>query len=134
MTHTAKPVRIADWNRMGTGMLLRKFGQPPARLLLEQRRVQVAAGAPFAVADVLQAGGHQHQDGLAVGKGADHAGAPAYLPVQAFDRVVRADAPPMLAGHLASRQRLGEAFAHDLGGLLQPHRLELGCHRLGLGR
>ena len=56
MTHTAKPVRIADWNRMGTGMLLHKFGQPPARLLLEQRRVQVAAGVPFAVGDALQTG------------------------------------------------------------------------------
>lgn len=30
-------------------MVLRKFSQPPVRLLLEQRRVQVAAGAPFAV-------------------------------------------------------------------------------------
>lgn len=40
----------------------------------------------------------------------------------------------MLAGHLAVRRRLGEAFAHDLGGLLQLHRLELGGHRLGLGR
>ena len=73
MTHTAKPVRIADWNRMGTGMLLRKFGQPPARLLLEQRRVQVAAGAPFAVRDVFQAGCYQHQHGFPVGERADHA-------------------------------------------------------------
>lgn len=40
----------------------------------------------------------------------------------------------MLAGHLAVRRRLGEAFAHDLGGLLQLHRLELGGHRLGHGR
>ena len=42
-------------------IVLRKFSKPPVRLLLEQRRVQVAAGAPFAVGDVFQAGGHQHE-------------------------------------------------------------------------
>lgn len=40
----------------------------------------------------------------------------------------------MLVGHLAVRERLGEAFAHDLGGLLELHRLELGGHRLRLRR
>ena len=40
----------------------------------------------------------------------------------------------MLVGHLAVRQHLGEGFAHDLGGLLQLHRLELDSHRPGLGR
>ena len=115
-------------------IVLRKFSQPPARQLLEQRRVQVAAGAPFAVRDVFQAGGHQHQRGFPVGERADHAGPAPDFPVQALDGVVRAYAPPMLAGHLASRQRLGEALAHDLGGLLQLHRLELGGHRLDLGR
>ena len=80
-------------------------------------------------------GGHQHERGLAVGKGADHAGAPAYLPVQAFDRVVRPDAPPMLAGHLAVRQRLGEAVAHDLGGrgLARLHRVDGLEHGRDLG-
>lgn len=71
------------------------------------------------------------------GESADDAGTrliSLFLPVEPLDGVVRADAPPMLAGHLAVRQRLGEALAHDLCGLLQPHRLELGCHRLGLGR
>lgn len=113
---------------------MRKFSQPPARLLLEQGRVQVAAGAPFVVRDVFQAGGRQHQRGFPIGERADHAGPAPDFPVQALDGVVRADAPPMLAGHLASRQRLGEALVHDLGGLLQLHRLELGGHRLGFGR
>lgn len=50
MTHTAKPVRIADWNRMGTRMLLRKFSWSPVRLLFEQRLVQAAAGAHLSLA------------------------------------------------------------------------------------
>ena len=98
MTHTAKPVRIADWNRMGTGMLLHKFGQPPARPLLEQRRVQVAAGAPFAVGDALQNGCYQHEYGFPVGERADHADPASYLLAEPPDCVVRADAPPMLSG------------------------------------
>ena len=89
---------------------------------------------PFAVDDVFQAGGNQHQRGFPVGERADDAGTPPDLPVEPLDGVVRADAPPMLAGYLAVRQRLGEALAHDLGGLFQLHRLELGGHRLGLGR
>ena len=72
---------------------------------LEKRHVQVAARSPLAVGDVLQAGGHKHQGGLAVGKGADHADAPLYFPVQALDRVVRPNAPPMLARHLAVPSR-----------------------------
>lgn len=99
MTHTAKPVRIADWNRMGTGMLLRKFSWSPVRLLLEQRRVQVSAGALFAVGDALQTSCcYQHQRGFPVGERADHAGPVPYLPVEALDRIVRADAPPKLSG------------------------------------
>lgn len=35
-------------------IVLRKFSQPPVRLLLEKRHVQIAAGAPFAAGDVLQ--------------------------------------------------------------------------------
>ena len=115
-------------------IVLHKFSQPPVQLLFEQRLVQVSAGAPFAVRDVLQAGGHQHQCGFPVGARADHAGPAPDLPVEPLDGVVRADAPPMPAGHLAVRQRLGEALAHDLGGLLQLHRLELVGHRLGLCR
>ena len=104
-----------------------------ARLDGEKRHVQVAAGPPFAVGDVLQAGGHQHQGGLSVGERASDAGPSPDLPVQALDRVVRADAPPMLAGHLAVRGRLGEAFAHRLGGLLELHRFQVAGHGLGLG-
>ena len=104
------------------------------QLLLKQRRIQVAAGAPFAVGDVFQAGGNQHQRGFPVGERADDAGTLSDLPVEPLDRIVRADAPPMLARYLAVRQRLGEALANHLGGLFQPHRLELGGHRLGLGR
>ena len=118
----------------GTVNTLRKFSSPPVWLLLEQGRVQVSAGAPFAVGDVFQAGGHKHQRGFPVGERADDTGSASYLPVEPLDRVVRADAPPRLAGHLAVRQRLGEALAHDLCGLLQPHRLELGGHRPRLGR
>ena len=107
-------------------MVLRKFSQPSARLLLEKRHVQVAARSPFAVGDVLQAGGRQHERGLAVGKGADHAGPAPYLPVEPLDRVVRADAPPMLARHPAVRQRLGIPAAHHLGGrgLARLHRVD----------
>ena len=36
-------------------IVLCKFSQPPVRLLLEKRYVQIAAGAPFAAGDVLQA-------------------------------------------------------------------------------
>ena len=98
MTHTAKPVRIADWNRMGTGMLLRKFSWSSVRPLLEQRRVQVAVGAPFAVGDALQMGCCQHQRGFPVGERVDHAGPAPYLPVEPLDRVFRTDAPPKLSG------------------------------------
>ena len=52
------------------------------------------------------------------------AGSAPYLSVELFDYVVCADALPMLRGISAVRQRLGEAFAHDLGGLLHPHQLE----------
>ena len=41
----------------------------------------------------------------------------AVFSIQALDGVVRADALPMLARHLAVRQRLGVSDAHDLGGL-----------------
>lgn len=37
MTHASKPVWIADWNRMGTGMLLRKFSWSPVRPLVVSR-------------------------------------------------------------------------------------------------
>ena len=40
----------------------------------------------------------------------------------------------MLAGHLAVREGLGVPVAHDLCGLLQPDRIELGGHRPRLGR
>ena len=80
-------------------IVLHKFSQPPVQLLFEQRLVQVSAGAPFAVRDVLQAGGHQHQCGFPVGERADHAGPAPDLPVEPLDGVVRADAPPMPAGH-----------------------------------
>lgn len=82
---------------------------------------------------MFQAGSRQHERGLAVGKGADHAGPAPYLPVEPLDRVVRADAPPMLARHLAVRQRLGAPVAHDLGGLLEPHRFQVAGHRFRLG-
>ena len=70
---------------------------------------------------------------LPSGKGADHAGPAPYLPVEPLDRVVRADAPPMLARHPAVRQRLGIPVAHHLGGLLGPHRFQVVGHGLGLG-
>lgn len=35
---------------------------------------------PFAVDDALQVDGHQHERGLIVGKGADHAGTVTHLP------------------------------------------------------
>ena len=111
------------------------FRLAPVRLLFEQRCVRVSAGAPFAVGDVSQAGGHQHERGLAVGERADNAGAATHFPVEVLDRVVRADVPPMLAGHLAVRERLGEAFAHGLGGrsLVRLHCMDGLEHGSNLG-
>ena len=52
-------------------MVLRKLNYPPIWLFLKQRRVQIAAGAPFAVGDVLQLGGYYHQRGFPIGERAD---------------------------------------------------------------
>lgn len=50
-------------------MLLRIISQPSIgiRLLLEQRRVRVAARSSFAVGDVLQLGDHQHEADFPLG-------------------------------------------------------------------
>ena len=72
------------------------IGRPPVRLLAQQRHVQIAPRAPLALGHVLEPGGHEQERGPLVGEGADHAGVPAYLPVQALDGVVCAYAPPVL--------------------------------------
>ena len=105
------------------------------RLLLQQRHVQVAAGAPLALRDVLEPRGHEHEGGPAVGEGAYHPRPATYLAVEPLDGVVGAYAPPVLAGKPGVRQRLGVAVHDDPGRLLQPGPLELRGHleRLGLG-
>lgn len=55
-------------------LLLCKCSQLPIWLLLEPRRVQITSGSPFAVGDVFQAGGYQHEGRLSVEESADHAG------------------------------------------------------------
>ena len=91
------------------------------RLLLQQRHVQVPPRAPLALGDVLEPGRREHEGRPAVGEGADHAGPPADLPVEALDGVVGAYAPPVLAREARVRQGLGVSVADDLRGLLQPH-------------
>ena len=87
------------------------------RLLVQQRHVQVAAGAPLALGDVLEPGGHEHEGGPPVGEGAHHAGAPANLPVEALYGVVGAYAPPVLTREARVGQGLRVPLADDLGGL-----------------
>lgn len=102
------------------------------RLLPQQRHVQVAAAAPLALRGALQPRGHAHECALPVGEGPDHAGAPAYLPVQALDGVVGPDPPPVLAGRPSVRQCLGVAIHDDLGGLARLHGADGLEHGRGL--
>ena len=68
------------------------------RLLVQQRRIQVATGAPLTLGDVLQPRGHEHEGAPSVREGAHHAGSPADLAVEPLDGVVGPDPPPVLAG------------------------------------
>lgn len=95
------------------------------RLLVQQRRVQVAPRPPLALRDVLEPRGDEHEGRLAVREGADHAGAAADLAVEALDRVVGADPPPVSGREARVGQGLGAALADRLRGLPEPRRLQL---------
>ena len=73
-----------------------------------------SGGAPLALRDVLEPGGHEHEGALPVGKRPDHAGASADLAVESLDGVVRAYAPPVLPREARVGQGLLVALAGDL--------------------
>lgn len=87
---------------------------------------------PFALRDVLQEDGHQHERALSVGKRADDPRSPPDLPVLPLDGVVRADSPPVLHGKPRVGGRLRHAVTHALGGLPRLHALERRGDRLRL--
>ena len=95
------------------------------RLLVQQRHVQVAAGAPLAPRDVLEPRGHEHEGASSVREGAHHPGAPADLAVEPLDGVVGPDPPPVGGGEPRVRQGLGAAPADGLRGILEPHGFRL---------
>ena len=75
---------------LGTVKILAHFptapwARPPVWLLVQQRHVQVAAGAPLAPRDVLQPRRREHEGGPAVGEGPDHPRSPADLAVEPLD-------------------------------------------------
>ena len=77
----------------------------------EAGHVQVAAVRP-AGGDVADPGADEHERAPAVREAADDPGAPADLPVEAFDHVVRADPTPMLHGVIV--EQVGRRLAHAL--------------------
>src|SRR6188472_3401008 len=58
-------------------------------------------------------------------EGPDHAGPPPDLAQDAFERIVRSDAPPMLLREGVVGQRFFDRRAHELGGPGQPQRRQL---------
>jgi hypothetical protein len=64
----------------------------------EAVHVHVAFGAPGLAGDVAEAGADQEQGGVAVGEGADHAGAAPDLAHDALQRVVRAQGAVVFRG------------------------------------
>ena len=101
---------------------------------VEPGHVQVAARAPLAGGDVADARADEHERAPAVGERADDPGAPADLPVQAFDHVVRADPPAVLGREFV--EQVGRRFAYTLpqagGGGLQAPGFHLRGDLLGL--
>ena len=87
--------------------------------LTESGHVEVAARRPLAGGHVADARADKHERAASVGEAADHAGPAPDLAVQAFDHVVRADAPAMLPGIVVEQvgRRLADALAQASGGL-----------------
>ena len=59
---------------------------------------------------MAQAGADEHQRGVAVGEGSDHAGTPPDLAVQTLNDVVCADSRPMFSGEIS----VGQRFLNDV--------------------
>lgn len=77
---------------------------------------------------MTEAGGGQVQCRLPVRECADHARSPADLAQDAFQRIVRPDAPPVLLGEGVIAQRFLDAELHELCGACQPLIAQLGNH------
>ena len=99
---------------------------------LQVLHVHVFLAAPLSARHVAKAGTDQHQGRVAVRERPHHAGPAADLTVQPLDRVVGADARPMLAGKIAVSQSFLNAVLDLLGSLLQLHGAQLGDHGLCL--
>ena len=101
----------------------------------ESGHVQVAAARPIVGGDVSDPGADGHERAPAVGEAADDPGAPADLPVEAFDHVVRADPPPVLRGILVEQpgRGLADTFPQAGGRRFQSPGLHLAGDLLGLG-
>lgn len=101
----------------------------------ESGHVQVAAARPIVGGDVADPGADEHERAPAVGEAADDPGAPADLPVEAFDHVVRADPPPVLRGILVEQigRGLADTFPQAGGRRFQSPGLHLAGDLLGLG-
>jgi len=90
--------------------------------------LQIAFGSPSSRGDVSQTGRHQHQWRVAVRKRSHDARSSANLPVEPFQRVVGADAPPVFRRHGVITQRLINTGFDDLRSLAQPHLAQLSRH------
>lgn len=101
----------------------------------QQRHVQVATRPPLALRDVLQPCCHEHESGVPVGEGADHAGTPTDLAVQALDGLLVLILRQCSRRGPGVRRRLGAAADGGPCRLLQLEPLELrgNLERLCLG-
>ena len=99
---------------------------------LQVLHVHVLFVAPLGAGHMAQSGTDQHESRVTVRETAHHTGAAAYLPVQAFNNIVGADASPVLAGEVAVGQRFLNAILYLLGGLLQFHGTQFLHHSLSL--
>ena len=99
---------------------------------LQVLHIYVFLAALLGARHVAQPRADQHQGGVPIRKCPHHAGPAADLAVQPLDRVVGADARPVLAGKIAVGRRLLNAVLDLFGGLLQLHGAQLRKHGLRL--
>lgn len=85
---------------------------------------------------MTDAGAYEHQRAVPVGEAAHHARAPADLPVQPLDHVVRADPPAVPVRELVQQvgRRLADALAQAVRGGLEPPGFHLHGDLFGLGQ
>ena len=76
----------------------------------------------FNAGDMAQPGRGEVEGRFPIREGPDDAGPPPDLAQDAFERIVRADAPPMLLREGVVGQRFFDRRAHELGGPGQPQR------------